>query len=66
LVACYVDQELVYYNEAYTLDVPILWQTADADNSIYDLSGRKLPSLQVGGRLHKGVYIQGGKKFVVK
>ena len=37
-------------------------------SSLYDLSGRKLPSLQggVGGRLHKGVYIQGGKKFVVK
>ena len=68
LAACYVNQELVYYNEAYTLDVPILRQTADADNSLYDLSGRKLPSLQggVGGRLHKGVYIQGGKKFVVK
>ena len=34
----------------------------------YDLSGRKLPSLQggAGGRLPKGVYIQGGKKFVVK
>ena len=37
-------------------------------DSLYDLSGRKLPSLQggVGGRLHKGVYIQNGKKFVVK
>ena len=68
LAACYVNQELVYYNEAYTLDVPILRQTADADNSLYDLSGRKLPSLQggVGGRLHEGVYIQNGKKFVIK
>ena len=40
--------------------------TLHKKTTIYDLSGRKLPSLQVGGRLHKGVYIQKGKKFVVK
>ena len=62
LVACYVDQELVYYDEDYTLDVPILWQTTNTDNSLYDLSGRRVKK----GELHKGVYIQGRKKFVVK
>ena len=62
LVACYVDQELVYYNEAYTLDVPSLRKTADADNSLYDLSGRRVKNRE----LPKGVYIQNGKKFVVK
>lgn len=45
-------------------------------SAVYDLSGRKvadsilseLPSLQegVGGRLPKGIYIQNGKKFVVR
>ena len=37
--------------------------------AVYDLSGRKLPSLQegVGGRLlPKGVYIVNGKKLVIK
>ena len=40
-----------------------------AASTIYDLSGRKLPSLQGGdgGRLlPKGIYIQNGKKLVVK
>ena len=37
--------------------------------AVYDLSGRKLPSLQegIGGRLlPKGIYIQNGKKVVIK
>lgn len=40
--------------------------TIDHD-AIYDLSGRRLPSLSggVGGRLPKGLYIRGGKKIVV-
>ena len=70
---CYVDDELFF--QLADLDSPtveaikgITNSIAPYDNSLYDLSGRKLPSLQggVGGRLHKGVYIQGGKKFVVK
>ena len=40
--------------------------TLHKKTTIYDLSGRKLPSLQggVGGRLHNGVYIQNGKKIM--
>ena len=67
-------EKLVYTNskdaaDQYVMTVrPISGKSSSADSSLYDLSGRKLPSLQggVGGRLHKGVYIQGGKKFVVK
>lgn len=84
LVACYVDQELVYYNESYTLDVPSLRQTVYADKSLYDLSGRRVGQDDKGLRacspehlrsarthsqtssLPKGIYIQNGRKFVVK
>ena len=67
-------EKLVYTNskdaaDQYVMTVrPISGKSSSADSSLYDLSGRKLPSLQggVGGRLHKGVYIQGEKKFVVK
>jgi hypothetical protein len=34
---------------------------AEQDNTIYDLSGRKLTEKPA-----KGIYIQGGKKFFVK
>lgn len=37
-----------------------------SDSSLYDFSGRRLPSLQGGAGLPKGMYIQGGKKFVIK
>ena len=67
-------EKLVYTNskdaaDQYVMTVrPISGKSSSADSSLYDLSGRKLPSLQggVGGRLHKGVYIQNGKKIVVK
>ena len=38
------------------------------DDGIYDLSGRKLPLKGAGGsvQLPKGIYIQNGKKFLVK
>ena len=38
------------------------------NSGVYDLSGRKLPSLQrgAGGRLQKGIYIVNGKKVVIK
>ena len=44
-------------------------ENANGESNIYDLSGRKLPSLQGGdgGRLlPKGIYIQNGKKVVVR
>ena len=57
--------------EDYETSIPDVKQFVEKkgkEGVVYDLSGRKLPSLQggAGGRLHKGVYIQGGKKFVVK
>ena len=65
-------EKLVYTNskdaaDQYVMTVrPISGKSSSADSSLYDLSGRKLPSLQggVGGRLHKGVYIQNGKKIM--
>ena len=70
LAACYVDQELVYYNDDYTLDVPSLRKSVKESNSLYDLSGRRVADSfesQVSNfKLPKGVYIQNGHKFVVK
>ena len=75
-VGVYEDGELVFaledfLKEGYTSAVEHPQTTVEQmrhDDALYDLSGRKLPSLQggVGGRLHKGVYIQNGKKVVVK
>ena len=72
-VSCYEDGECIFmaddfYRTSTEIGVMQKYENKNADNSIYDLSGRKLPSLQggVGGRLHKGVYIQNGKIIVVK
>ena len=67
--SCYENGECIFTSSDFyknTTGIHKLEKTSSAQTSLYDLSGRKLPSLQVGGRLHKGVYIQGGKKFVVK
>lgn len=36
------------------------------DNAIYDMSGRKVGSVEDGNMLPKGIYIVNGKKFVIK
>ncbi len=58
-----------YYGTFVTgIDNPEVTITGNALTPIFDLSGRKLPSLQGGDgdRLPKGVYIQNGRKFVIK
>jgi hypothetical protein len=42
------------------IELPNTTTTTDANAPIYDLSGRRVTSPT------KGIYIQGGKKFVVK
>ena len=72
-LGCYEGEELIFsrgdfFKVPTSLGAPETIMQESSRNSLYDLSGRKLPSLQggAGGRLHKGVYIQNGKKFVVK
>ena len=75
-VACYVDGELLYYDrelfgdtlpDAYT-SIHNPSATGFSDNSIYDLQGRKVDTSSADGRpqLPRGVYIQNGRKFVIK
>lgn len=61
-------EKLVYTNskdaaDQYVMDVrPFTGNSSATDSSLYDLLGRRVKNRE----LHKGVYIQGGKKFVVK
>lgn len=75
LAACYVDGKQIFGDETYTLDIknssPVFKQSGMVDESVYDLSGRrvmqnnKVPGSQ-GNSLPKGIYILNGRKFVVK
>ena len=42
--------------------VSIFQHTASATDAVYDLQGRRVAS----GQLHHGIYVRGGKKFVVR
>lgn len=58
----------LYYNSGlYATGIESI-ETADhqATGAVYDLSGRKVADSLNGNRLPKGIYISGGKKFVVE
>lgn len=58
LVACYQDDECLYYDHATKIDATP-WAEAMPGNAIYDVMGRK-----VNPTTSKGVYIRGGKKCI--
>ena len=68
LLLCTVDGEMLYdahmldRDEVLSLSYPDTHEIKSITKNTYDLSGRRVKY----GELHKGVYIQGGKKFVVK
>ena len=65
LVECYVDDELIYRRPGYEPQddaIRVSVSSNEKKSTLYDLSGRRVNN----GELHKGVYIQNGKKFVVK
>ena len=77
LAACFVDGKLIYHTSYYDpskieeINAPSSSHSFKSNNNaVYDLSGRRVAnSSEFQGssfRLPKGVYIQGGKKFVVK
>ena len=52
---------MVFNNEATAIDVLDSSKTKVQNSKVYDLQGRL-----VNGQLQRGIYIRGGKKFVVK
>ncbi len=58
------DENIIYCkgDEVLSLSYLETHETKSNTKNIYDLSGRRIKN----GELHKGVYIQNGKKFVVK
>lgn len=69
---CYQDGECIFTAEDFNKPAITSAESITVNRlpnksaeTFYDLSGRKLPSLQ-GNRLPRGVYIQNGKKFVIK
>lgn len=72
LVGVYEDSECIFipkdfYKEAVSDDIESVSvkPSATPTGAVYDLQGRRLLSLQ-GYMLPKGIYIQNGKKFVMK
>lgn len=61
LVSCTLHDRVIYKKEANHILLPTIDNHTDADTPIYDLAGRRLNRLP-----EKGIYIQGGKKRVVK
>ena len=72
LVGVYEDNECIFVPKDFNKD-PVsddiesvsVKPSATPTGAVYDLQGRRLLSLP-GGRLPKGIYIQNGKKFVMK
>ena len=66
LLLCTIDDKIIY--DSHDIDrrkltsVEVPSGLSVNTSALYDLSGRRVKN----GELHKGVYIQGGKKFVVK
>ena len=60
---------LIDISDIVTDGIPVTVVNRNSSNAIYDLSGRRVANgseFQGPNKLSKGVYIQGGKKFVVK
>ena len=76
LAACFVDGKLIYHTSYYDpskieeINAPSSSHSFKSNNNaVYDLSGRRVANsseFQGPNKLPKGVFIQGGKKFVVK
>ena len=75
LVECYVDGELIYRNPWYHPETDAIEPEALSpyrkNMSVYDLQGRRVGQGNKmteyhGNKLPKGIYIQNGRKFVVK
>ena len=72
-LACYEDGECIFRNTDFNAN-PVTGIVSQkryrsSETAIYDLSGRRVANsseFQGSNKLPKGVYIQGGKKFVVK
>lgn len=63
LGSCYLGDKCLYlkdHNNPNGID-SITTNTTTADSAIYDLTGRRL-----NGKPERGIYIQGGKKYVIK
>lgn len=68
-IGCELNKEYLYtdfYGSSEPAGIGKIQQRINSINATYDLRGSRLPSLQGVARLPKGVYIQNGKKVMIK